>query len=74
VKPWDGEIASLPGSSDRAVMVWASSTLSCDQDELVGRCRELGHFCFYYDQPLSHPAGSPTGAVKQWFDEKQGGR
>lgn len=72
VRRWDGEIDSLP--RDKKVMVWASSTLSCDRDELVERCRELGHFCFYCDQPLSHPSDSPAEAVRQWFAKEHSGR
>ena len=65
VEEWNGEIDSLPESGPG--MVWASSTLRCGRDELVAQCRKLDHFCFYYDDALSHPADTPEEAVTQWL-------
>ncbi|MCX6811411.1 MAG: hypothetical protein NT039_01820 [Candidatus Berkelbacteria bacterium] len=65
--PWDGTLESMP--HDEKVMVWASSMLMIRQEDLVARCRELGHFSFYGNLPLGYEGKSPEEAVKQWLEE-----
>lgn len=43
---WAGTLQSLP--TDPA-FIRASSVMSCDFPQLIKRCAELGHFCFYDD-------------------------
>src|SRR3989344_4790430 len=51
--PWDGEAGSIP--TDEKVMVMGNEVLALNNDtvgRIVEKCREYGHFFFYYARHL----------------------